>query len=107
MGQPLLNSASMIECAHKGQVKHVLTVKAVLIDGQPAVVQLAPSPVSGCTLPPPPAGIGPCVIAAWSSGATKVTIQGFPALLKSSAATCVPTGAPVQIGQVQSKVEGI
>ena len=106
MGNSLLNKDTKAQCDHAGQLKFFGAVNKVLIDGSPALIQLAPAVVSGCSQPGPPPPPGPCVMAMFTSGAQKVSILGFPALLDNSKATCVPTGASVKINQAQSKVEG-
>jgi hypothetical protein len=98
----ILTAGSTVLCAHGGKAQPSAPVPRVTLGGQPVVAQAAPHMVSGC--PFPPASGGPCVVAQWATAATRVTVMGQPVLLADSAAVCAPTGAPVNIIPVQSRV---
>jgi hypothetical protein len=103
----LLNSASMVTCAHGGMAKATMVFPKVLVKGMPVILITAPFQVSGCAMPPPPAGNGPCVMGQFSIASTKVLANGLPLLLQSSMALCVPTGTPLIIGVTQTFVSAI
>jgi hypothetical protein len=91
-------------CSHGGQAKPTGVMPRVTIGGQPVVVQGPPFVVSGCAMPPPPSGNGPCVTAVFSTAAVRVKAGGMPVLLQDSQATCVPTGTPVSVVFSQPRV---
>jgi hypothetical protein len=96
-------------CAHGGQATPMTPNPKVLINGQPSVLATAQYQITGCTMPPPPNGNGPCVTAQWipATGTTRVTSFGQPLLVQSSQATCMPTGTPLQITFTQTRVSAI
>jgi hypothetical protein len=104
MSGQLLDDQAVVLCAHGGQARPTVTSTRVTLGGQPAVIQPSPYTVAGCSLPPN-AG-GPCATAQWTTGATKVLIEGSPALLIDSTATCVPTGTPLNPVSTQTRVQG-
>lgn len=103
----ILNATAMVKCAHGGMAKPAATFPKVLLSGQPIVLLVAPFPVAGCPLPPPPAANGPCVLGKFVVGATKILANGIPVLLQDSQAVCVPTGTPLLVGVPQTKVSGV
>jgi hypothetical protein len=100
----LLTTQATVICAHAGQARPTVPSPRVQLGGQPAVIFPTPYTVAGCTLPPQ-AG-GPCVTAEWIAGATRILIEGSPALLTDSKATCVPTGTPLTPVVTQLRVQG-
>ena len=63
----LLHENAMVQCAHApGQANPTQTDRRVKVSGQNIVTQAAPYTISGCSLPPPSAGNGPCVTANWT-----------------------------------------
>lgn len=102
----LLDANSTVQCMHAGQAQPVKTSKKVRLGGQPAVTQSGSYTVSGCTLPPPIAGNGPCVTAQWTSASKRIKAGGEPVLLQDSKATCVPTGTGVTVVIQQTRVKG-
>jgi hypothetical protein len=101
----LLTSGNPTMCAHGGQGKPTVVSLRVKVAGQPAVLQPPPYVVAGC--PNPPQTGGPCVSAAWTTGALRVRSNGMPVLLVDSRATCAPTGVPLTVtpGQVRVKAQ--
>ena len=61
---------------------------------------------TGCTLPPPPNGNGPCVTAQFQTAAARITCEGKPVLLIDSQAVCAPSGTPLAIVSTQVRVKG-
>lgn len=103
MGAPVMTVGSTVMCAHAGKVT-LAPGPRVTINGEPVVLQSIPSVVAGCTLPPPPVNIGPCVTVSWLSATTRVKVMGQPILLQSSSSLAAPTGNPASVVKVQSKV---
>lgn len=93
-------------CAHAGQAQPTVPNPRVKVGGQPIVTLPTVYTVAGCTMPPPPAGNGPCVTAQFVMGATRVMAGGQPVLLQDSQAICVPTGTPLNIVVTQMRVKG-
>ena len=102
----LLTVSSSVICTHAGQAQPTVPNLRVSVSGSPSVTMTAPYVVAGCILPPPPAGAGPCVIAQWVIGATRVSSGGQPLLLQDSSAVCTPTGTPLTVLVVQPRVRG-
>ena len=103
----LLHWGAGVQCAHGGQAQPVMPNPRVKVMGQPIVTLDSPYIVGGCQFPPPPAGNGPCVSAQWLSGAVRVFSMGRPVLLQDSQAICSPTGTPLIVSAVQSRVKGV
>jgi hypothetical protein len=104
MPGPVLHLGCTVLCAHAGQAMPTVTSPRVLAGGQPVATLGAPWTVAGCTMPPPPAGNGPCVTVQWLVGSTRVLCGGQPLLLAASASTCVPTGTPATPTVFQARV---
>lgn len=102
----VLHAGATVLCFHAGQAQATVTNPRVKVGGQPVVTQPGPHSVSGCTLPPPPAANGPCVIAQWVSAAVRVKATGQPVLLQDSQAVCTPTGTGLNIVMTQVRVKG-
>jgi hypothetical protein len=101
----ILDKTSTIMCMHGGQAQAQNPNMRVKVGGNPVVCVPGPHSISGCSMPPPSAGNGPCTTAMWSSGATRVKAGGMAVLTKDSQATCVPTGTGVQITVTQMRVK--
>ncbi|MEM9267101.1 MAG: hypothetical protein AAGA46_16415 [Cyanobacteria bacterium P01_F01_bin.13] len=102
----LLHQGASVLCLHAGQAHPVATNPRVKVSGQAIVTQSNSYTITGCTLPPPNAGNGPCVSAQWISAATRVKAGGIPVLLQDSQATCAPTGTGLNIVTTQMRVRG-
>lgn len=100
----LLDAQATVLCAHAGQAQPTVPSTRVQLGGQAAVMLPVLYTIAGCSLPPN-AG-GPCATAQWIVGATRVLIEGSPALLTDSTATCVPTGTPLNPVSTQTRVQG-
>jgi hypothetical protein len=96
MGTPVVTVGSTVLCAHGGKVTMVPAPR-VKANGQPVVLQPLPSTVAGCSNPPPPANVGPCVTVNWLTGSLRVKVNGQPILLQSSASVAVPPGTPASV----------
>ena len=108
----LLHEGAVVQCAHppgQAQPQAPKPLPRVRVGGEPlggAVVTQADSyQVTGC---PFIAGVlpSPCLTASWLTAATRVTVQGVPVLLATSAAVCIPNGTPLTILLTQQRVRG-
>jgi hypothetical protein len=103
----ILHMGATVLCAHAGQAQPTVPNPRVKVGGQPIVTLPTLYTVAGCTMPPPPAGNGPCVTAQFIMGATRVMAGGQPVLLQDSQAICAPTATPLTIAVTQVRVKGI
>ncbi len=103
----LLHLGATVLCSHGGQAVPTVTNPRVTVSGQPIVTQPAPYTVAGCAMPPPSTGNGPCVTAQWITAATRIVSNGQPVLLQDSQSICTPTGTPLMIVVIQTRVLGI
>lgn len=104
MPGPMLHVGATVICAHAGQAQATVPNPRVMVSGQPTVTQPGPWVVAGCTMPPPPAGNGPCVTASFSTGSVRVLSLGQPLLLMDSVSIAAPTGTPLTAVVVQPRV---
>jgi len=102
----LLDAGATVQCPHSGQAQAGKVFARVKLGGQPVVTQSSTYSIAGCTLPPPPAGNGPCASAQWTSAATRVKAGGEPVLLQDSQAVCTPTGTGLTVVRQQTRVRG-
>jgi hypothetical protein len=102
----LLHQGATVLCLHAGRAQPVTTNPRVKVGGQPVAVQTSVYTITGCTLPPPIAGNGPCVTATWVTAATRVRASGIPVLLQDSQAICVPSGTGLNVIVSQARVKG-
>jgi hypothetical protein len=101
----LLHRDAVVLCAHAGRAEPTAVVPTVLVSGKPVVIQTAPYRISGCTLPPPPNGNGPCVTGTWQTASLTVKAGGLPVVLVTSSSLCAPTGTPMRVSASQQKVQ--
>ncbi|HEY7430140.1 MAG TPA: hypothetical protein VH641_05330 [Streptosporangiaceae bacterium] len=100
----LAHQGATVICAHGGQAQPSAVNPRVRLSGQAAVQLPTPYLVSGCALPSS-AG-GPCTAGTWTAGTARVRSLGQPLVIQGGTGTCVPTGAPLQVTAVQSRVRG-
>jgi hypothetical protein len=105
MPGPLLHLGATVLCSHGGQAMPTSPNPRVLVSGQPVSTMPMPYTVAGCAFVPP-GGNGPCVLAQWVTGATRVLVGGQPAVLLDSQAICTPTGTPLLPVAAQTRVIG-
>jgi hypothetical protein len=103
----LVHVGAQVLCSHAGQAQATVPNPRVLVSGQPTVLISAPYVVAGCAFPPPPAANGPCVTAQVITGTTRVTSNGQPLVVQSSQAICAPTGTPLLMIVMQTRVTAI
>lgn len=104
MPGPLLHVGATVICAHAGQAQPTVPNPRVLVSAQPTVLQPGPWVVTGCAMPPPPGGNGPCVTATFVTGSVRVLSLAQPLLLMDSVSIAVPTGTPLTPVVVQPRV---
>ncbi len=98
-------------CPHGGQITVVPSNTRVLVGGQPVATIADLCTVAGCAFTVPPAKPQPCVKVQWLVPATRVIVNGQPALLQTSTGICqsaeqIPQGPPM-ILVTQPRVSGI
>jgi len=103
----LLHMGATVLCFHAGQAQPAFSDPRVKIAGQQIVTQPTVHTVSGCILPPPPNGNGPCATAQWITAATRIKAGGSPVLLGDSQAICFPTGTGLNVVMTQVRVKGV
>ena len=106
MTGPILHLGATVVCSHGGQAIPTAPSARVLVNGLPAVTQASPWTVAACAFVPP-AGNGPCLTANFIVAATRVLIEGQPAVLQSSVSICAPTSTPLIPVQAQTRVVGM
>jgi uncharacterized Zn-binding protein involved in type VI secretion len=104
----LLHVGATAVCPHGGQVTVIPTNTRVFVGGQPVATLADQFLAAGCafTVPPPQ----PCVKVQWLVPATRVLVNGRPAILQTStglcqSATMIPQGPPTVIA-TQARVSG-
>lgn len=97
-------------CPHGGQVQVISTNTRVLVNGTPVATMGDTYMVAGCvfTVGPKPQ---PCVLVRWLVPATRVLINGQPAILQLSTGLCqsaeqIPAGPPTVVA-TQTRVMGM
>jgi uncharacterized Zn-binding protein involved in type VI secretion len=91
----LLTTASTIMCPHGGQVILTTANSRVTVEGSPVLLETDIHVVAGCPFTLPAPKPSPCIRVEWSLGASKVSINGTPALTQSSIGLCYsPESAP-------------
>ena len=78
----------------------------VLVGGMPVATVGEPYIVAGCGFVPP-VGNGPCTIGEWITGANRVRTEGRAVAVVSGTTVCVPTGTPMVVTGVQTRVLAI
>jgi uncharacterized Zn-binding protein involved in type VI secretion len=110
MPGPIVHVGAVAMCPHGGQVTIVSTNTRVLVNGMPAATLGDNYVIAGCAFTVPPGKPQPCVRVQWLVPATRVLINGQPAILQASTGLCqsaeqIPQGPPVVTG-VQPRVVG-
>jgi hypothetical protein len=103
----LVTAGASVFCVHGGSAQPLLAPPRVLLSGEPPAAQPIPHAVSGCSNPPPPNGVGPCLTATWATGTTRVRVLGMPLLTQDSVAVCVPTGTGLTVAATQARVRAM
>lgn len=101
-------------CPHGGQITVISTNTRVLVSGQPVATMGDTYVIAGCpfTVPAGPAPKPqPCIKVQWLVPATRVLVNGQPALLQTSTGLClsveqIPQGPPTVVA-TQPRVSGL
>lgn len=107
----LLHVGATIICPHAGQVTTISTNTRVLVSGQPVATFADTFVIAGCVFTVPGPKPQPCVKVQWITPATRVMVNGQPALLQTSTGICqsveqIPQGPPTPVA-VQALVGGM
>jgi len=110
MGSPLFHVGATAICPHGGQITTVPGSPRVLLSGQPAASMSDQFLIAGCAFTVPPGMPQPCLMVQWLVPATRVTLNGQPAILASSTGLCqsavqIP-GGPPNVVVTQLRVTG-
>jgi uncharacterized Zn-binding protein involved in type VI secretion len=89
-------------CPHGGQVTVIPSSPRVFVNGFPAATLADTYLVAGCVFTVPPGKPQPCVRVQWLVPATRVLINGQPAIIQTSTGLClspeqIPNGPPTVI----------
>jgi hypothetical protein len=103
----LLHAGSILGCSHSGKAMPVTPEARVTVSGQPIVSQNSGFVIAGCALAETDPGANRCVTARFITAASRVRASGFPVLLNTSQAVCMPTGTPLHIIQTQTRVTAV
>lgn len=108
MPGPLYHTGASAMCPHGGQVTTPASSPRVMVSGMPVCTISDKGIVAGCAFTVPPGKPQPCVTVTWLVGATRVMINGVPALVQSSMGICqsaeqIP-GGPPSIVSTQTRV---
>jgi uncharacterized Zn-binding protein involved in type VI secretion len=103
MPGPLFHVNATATCPHAGQVTVMSVNMRVMVGGQPVATVADQSFVVGCPFTVPPGKPQPCITVKWLMPAARVTVNGQPALLQTSASLClspeqIPQGPPLVTG---------
>lgn len=109
MSGPLYHLGGAAICPHAGQVSVIASNARVLVSGQPVATMADTFLVAGCafTVGTKPQ---PCLKVQWLVPATRVMVNGQPAILQTSSGLCqsaeqIPQGPPNVI-TTQTRVIG-
>ena len=111
MPGPLYHVGATGMCPHGASMTTISSNTRVMVSGQPVATFTDTSTIAGCPFQVP-VGAGtkpqPCVTVQWLTAATRVLVNGQPALLQTSSGLCksaeqIPQGPPT-ISVNQSRV---
>jgi hypothetical protein len=110
MPGPLYHVGGVAMCPHGGQVTTISSNTRVLVSGQPVATMSDTSTVAGCAFTIPGPKPQPCIRVQWLVPASRVLVNGQPALLQTSLGMCfsaesIPQGPP-SITTTQMRVTG-
>ncbi len=114
MAAPFLHVGLTAMCPHGGSVSVISTNARVMVSNQPVATMSDTFMIAGCPFQIP-VGAGtkpqPCIKIQWVVPATRIMVNGQPALIQTSTGLCqsaeqIPAGAPT-ITVVQPRVSGM
>lgn len=105
----LLHLGATVICTHGGQATPTSASTRVRLGGQPAVTLSHSYTIAGCPFTTPEPAPKPCASAVWTGPATRVRIDGAPAILSTSTGITIgpmgTQGTPQAVAQ-QTRVRG-
>ena len=105
----LLHQGATVLCTHGGQATPTTSALRVKLGGQPATTLAHSYTISGCPFATPDLAPKPCASVQWTTPATRVRIEGQPALLSTSQGITIgplgTQGTPMAVAQ-QVRVRG-
>jgi hypothetical protein len=104
MADYVVDQNAAVQCLHAGQARPLTVDQRVKAGGQNIVTQSSSYSISACSLGS--TSSPPCATATFVTAATRVKASGQPVILKTSQATCVPTGTGLTIISTQVRVKG-
>jgi uncharacterized Zn-binding protein involved in type VI secretion len=107
----LFHVGAVATCPHAIPIQVIPSNVRVLVNGMPAATLGDQFVVTGCPFTVPPGKPQPCVRVQWLAPATRILINGQPAILNLSSAMClsadqIPNGPPIVIS-TQPRVGGM
>lgn len=98
-------------CPHSGQISIISSNSRVLVSGMKVATINDTWTVTGCQFTVPSNKPQPCVKVQWLEPASRVQVDGQPAILKTSTGMCqsaeqIQQGAP-NVTATQTRVKGI
>lgn len=105
----LLHQGATVLCTHGGQATPTTASLRVKLGGQPATTLAHTYTIAGCPFATPEPAPKPCTTVQWTTPATRVRIEGQPALLSTSQGITIgplgTQGTPTAVAQ-QVRVKG-
>ena len=80
----LLHQGAQVLCTHGGQATPTSASTRVMLSSQPATTLSHSYTIAGCPFTTPEPAPTPCTSVTWTTPATRVRIEGQPALLSTS-----------------------
>lgn len=108
MPMPILTALTQGQCCHAAKATFAATSSKVLIDNGPVLLSGDQVPIAGCAFTVPSGKPQPCIKGVLSMPASKVMVEGRPAMLQgpgdlTQSAEQIPQG-PLVYSSVQMKV---
>jgi hypothetical protein len=101
----ILDQNATVLCMHGAQAQPITTSQRVKAGGQYVCTQSTQHSISGCPYTVPPGSPMPCVMAQWTSFASRVKADGEYVLYTDSQAVCTPNGTGVNVIVSQLRVK--
>lgn len=105
----LLHQGATVLCTHGGQATPGTASLRVKLGGQPATTVAHTYTIAACPFTTPEPAPKPCTTVQWTTPATRVRIEGQPALLSTSQGITIgpmgTQGTPMAVAQ-QVRVKG-
>jgi len=99
----LLHQGAQVLCTHGGQANPTTASARVMLGGQPATTLAHTYTIAACPFTTPDGVPKPCTTVQWTTPATRVRIEGQPALLSTSQGITIgplgTQGTPMAVAQ--------